>query len=195
MKHSKYQQELVSTAACTKRTMKATKGIGRKYRKGATKDCFIVDSWFPSKKLAEAAMEVGDELIGIVKTNTKGFCKETIENITKDWPGSSYLMLRSKPMVPVGRPLLAIGYKYNTWKVLYFIVTDNAGSTHAVLPYLSKYTDQFTNVAIRPVARPLVMSKFFGELMRLILTLNQGSLIWRWRSYESLSVVGYGYIR
>ena len=45
-------------------------------------------------------MEVGAELIDMVKTNTKGFCKETIEKLTKDWPRGSYLVLRSKPMVP-----------------------------------------------------------------------------------------------
>ena len=44
-------------------------------------------------------------------------------------------------------------------KVLYFIVIDNTGSTNIGIPYLSKYTDQFTNVAIHPVARPLVMYK------------------------------------
>ena len=93
----------------------------------------------------------------MVKTNTKGFCKETIENLTKDWPGGSYLVLRSKPMVPGGRPLIDMGYKYNTRKVLTFIVTDNAGSTNTGIPYLSKYPDQFTNVSICPVARPLVM--------------------------------------
>ena len=60
-------------------------------------------------------------------------------------------------MVPGERSLIAIGYKYNTRKVLSFIVIDNAGSTKTGIPYLSKYTDQFTNVAIRPVARPLVM--------------------------------------
>ena len=38
-------------------------------------------------------------------------------------------------MVPVGRPIIAIGYKYNTHKVIYFIVTDNIGSTQAGLPY------------------------------------------------------------
>ena len=51
--------------------MEATKGIGQKYRKGSTKDCFIFDSWFSSKKAAEAAMEVGVDFIGMVKTNTK----------------------------------------------------------------------------------------------------------------------------
>ena len=64
-------------------------------------------------------------------------------------------------MVPGGSPLISIGYKYNAQKVLSFIVTDNAGSTKTGIPYLSKYPDQFTNAAIRPVSRPLVMSKTF----------------------------------
>ena len=83
-------------------------------------------------------MEVGADLIGMVKTNIKGFCKETIEKLGKDWPGGSYLMLRSKHMVPLDRPLIVIGYKYNARKVLYFIVIYNAGSTQAGLHYLSK---------------------------------------------------------
>ena len=64
-------------------------------------------------------------------------------------------------MVPGYSPLIAIGYKYNVRKVISFIVTYNAGSTKTGIPYLSKYPDQFTNVSIRPVARPLVMSKQF----------------------------------
>ena len=123
------------------------------------KNCFIFDSWFASKKAAEDAMEIGVELIGMVKTNTKGFCKETIEKLTNDWPGGSYLVLRSKSMLPMDRQLIAISYNYNACKVLSFIVTDNAGSIKRDIPYLSKYPDQFTNVSIRPVARPPVMSK------------------------------------
>ena len=62
-------------------------------------------------------------------------------------------------MVPRYRPLISIGYKYNARKVIYFIVADNAGRTKNGIPYLSKYPNKFTNVAIVPVARPLVMSK------------------------------------
>ena len=61
-------------------------------------------------------------------------------------------------------PLISIGYNYNKHKVLSFIVTYNIGSTQAGLPYLSKYPDQFTNVAICPVACPLVMSNFFSAV-------------------------------
>ena len=78
MKKSRYHQELGATAACTKRMMEETKGIGQNSKKGGPKDCFLFDSWFASKKAEEAAMELGAELIGMVKTNTKGFCKETI---------------------------------------------------------------------------------------------------------------------
>ena len=67
-------------------------------------------------------------------------------------------------MVHRGRPPIAIGYKYNARKVLSFIVTDNAGSTKTGISYLSKYPDQSTNVAIRPVARPIVMSKQFSAV-------------------------------
>ena len=62
-------------------------------------------------------------------------------------------------MVPGDRTLIDIGYKYNARKVIYFIVTDNAGITNTGIPYLSQYPEQFTNFSIRPVARPLVMSK------------------------------------
>ena len=93
--------------------MEATKGIGQKSIKGRTKDCFLFDSWLASKNSEEAVMEVSAKLIGMVKTNIQVFYKETIEKLTKDWPGGSYPVLRSKPMVPGDMPLVAIGYKYN----------------------------------------------------------------------------------
>ena len=101
--------------------------------------------------------EVGSKLISMVKKDTKGFCKGAIEKLTKDWPGGYYLVLRSKPFVPGVRPLIAVFYKYNVRKVIYFIVTEKAWRIQAGLPCLSKYPNQFYNVAIRPVARPLVM--------------------------------------
>ena len=65
---------------------------------------------FFSKKIAGAAVSIGVDLIGIVKTNTKGFYKSTIEGLTKDWPGGSYIVFRSKSMVTGGKPLISIGY-------------------------------------------------------------------------------------
>ena len=73
MKHSKYQQELVSTVACNNRFMEATKGIGQKYIKGGTNDCFLFDICFASQNAEEAAIGIGDNFIGILKTNTNKF--------------------------------------------------------------------------------------------------------------------------
>ena len=157
--HSKFQKDIGATAACTNRMMEATKWIGQKSIKGETKDCFLFDSCFVSKNAAEAAMEAGAESIGIVKTNTKRFCKDTIEKLTNDWSGGSYPVLRSKPMVSGYRLNISICCRYNVRKVLSFIFTDSAGRTKNGIPYLSNYPDQFTYVYIRPVARPLVMSK------------------------------------
>ena len=100
----------------------------------------------------------------MVKTNTKGFCKSMIEGLKKDWPGVSYIVLRSKPILSGERPLLSIGYKYNSRKILSFFATSGEGITTLVITYLPKYSDQFSNVSILPVARPLTTSKFFGSV-------------------------------
>ena len=73
-------------------------------------------------------------------------------------------MLWSNSMVPGGRPLIFIGYKYNKWKVLYFSVTDNTVITQSGLPYLYKYPVKVANVYIRPFSSPHVVSKFFGSV-------------------------------
>ena len=63
-----------------------------------------------------------------------------------------------------GRTMISIGYKYNAQNVLYLIFTGNAERTQAVIPYLYNYPDQFTNVSILPISRPLVVSNFFGSV-------------------------------
>ena len=88
-KKRNYHIDPESTSAYKKRIMGATKGLGKWDEKGARKDCFLFDSWFSLEMLSESVMDVGADMIGMVKTNTKGLCKETIENLTKDWTGGS----------------------------------------------------------------------------------------------------------
>ena len=52
MKNIKYHIYLVATASCTNRMIAATKGVGQRDLKGATKDRFLFESWFSSNKLA-----------------------------------------------------------------------------------------------------------------------------------------------
>ena len=73
-------------------------------------------------------------------------------------------MFRNNPMVTGGRLLVSIGYKYNLLKVIYFIVTEDTWITKAGIPYLYKYPDHFSNIAIHPVAHPLGMYKLFGSV-------------------------------
>ena len=58
-------------------------------------------------------------------------------------------MLNRKYLVTWDRKLIAVGYNYNTRKFLYFVATEDTGSTKACIPYLYSYPDQFVNVAIR----------------------------------------------
>ena len=87
--------------------------------------------------MADEMMAVRVEYCGPVKTSHKVFCLATLENLMKNWPGGSYLVMKSTPRVPVGRPLLTIGYKYNSRKVLGFIATEGAGSTEPGGTYVS----------------------------------------------------------
>ena len=131
--------------------------------KGSTRDVFLFDCWLLSKKSMEADTSVGVDLVGMVKTNTKAFCKAVIEGLAEDWPGGSYIVLRSNPMVPGEIPILDIGYKYNSWNIISFVAIEGAGITTLGILYLSKYPDQFYNVSICPVARSLPMYKLFGS--------------------------------
>ena len=99
----------------------------------------IFDSWFAPKRSAEAMMDVGADIIGMVKINTKGFCKDITKNMKKYWTGGSYFVFRRNHMMPVDRLLTDIGYTSNYWKVLSFIATEGTGSTKYGIPYLSKY--------------------------------------------------------
>ena len=49
--------------------------------------------------------------MGPTKTSHKGFCLDMLEKLMKDWPGGSYLAMKSTPRFPGKIPLLAIGYK------------------------------------------------------------------------------------
>lgn len=84
----------------------------------------------------------------------------------KDWSGGMSLVLEGKSRA--GSPnnngavdLVAIGYKYNSTKVLCFVATKDAGTTRDGKPYFARYLDAFQNVASRSVPRPDVISKYF----------------------------------
>ena len=118
MESSWYYLELGANAACTNILMDETKGLGERVLKGSMRYCFMLNSCFLSKKAAEEGVYIGDDFIIMVKTNTNRFCKAMVEGSVKDWPDGSYMVLRRNTMVPGEMPLMYIGYKYNSQKVL-----------------------------------------------------------------------------
>ena len=80
----------------------------------------------------------------------------------KDWPVGSYLVMNSTTRVPVGRPLLVIGYKYNSSKVLGFISTEGAGIITPGDTYLSHFPHIYFNISVHPVVRPHVLGRYFN---------------------------------
>ena len=61
--------------------------------------------------MAKEAMEEGVDYRRAAKMSHKGFCLATLENLTKYWPGGSYIFMKSTPRFLGGRPLMNIGHK------------------------------------------------------------------------------------
>ena len=102
-----FQKYLGGTDACTKRLSISTKGCGQL----TSNDTYFADRWFSSVKTSKEAMDTRVDYCGRAKTSQKGFGLSSLENLSKYWPGGSYIVMKSTPRVPGGRPLLAIGYK------------------------------------------------------------------------------------
>ena len=87
--------------------MMATKGCGQL----TSNNTYFADSWFSGVKTTEEAMALGVDYHGPVTSSHKGFCLAILEKLIKDWPVVSYLVIKSTPRVPGGRPIMEIGYK------------------------------------------------------------------------------------
>ena len=124
-KTSKFKKYLGGTAVCMKRLDINTKGCCQL----TSNDTYFADRWFSYVKISEEAMAAGVDYSGPAKTSHKGFCIATLENLMKDCPGGSYIFMKITPRVTGYRPILNIGYKYNSRKALGFIATEGAGST------------------------------------------------------------------
>ena len=66
------------------------------------------------------------------------------------------------PKVPGDRPLISIGHKCNSWKVLGFIATEGDGITYTGYFYLFCLPENYSNVSIHPVVVPRIIGTFFN---------------------------------
>jgi Transposase IS4 len=136
MRAAEGSKEFNVTAGCSMRLMKGTKdNVGAvpsaNSESGEGESCprrglYVGDSWFASVTTAEVFASYNQEYIGIIKTNHAGFPKKDIENIMETWPSGTNIVFHCKS--PNGPTLRAIGYKYNSKRILSFVMTDSAGS-------------------------------------------------------------------
>ena len=105
-----------------------------------------------------------------MKTAHKCSPKLEIEDVMKEWPSGTYTVFECRLPNEIG--LVAIGYKYNSKKVLCFVATKGAGSTKPGKSYKARFADSFNNVRTRAVLRPQIISNYF-ETSNVIDVANQ----------------------
>ena len=157
-KWSDKYQDLGATASCSIRATAAMANCGQRESEHC-RNLILGDSWFSSVKTAEAIYESGHEWIGVVKTSHSLFAKKDLEEKLNTWPGGMILSMQAT--TSKGVQLIAVGYKYNSSKVLCFVATKNAGSTTPGEPYQARFLDDHDNLINRPVDQPQVISTYF----------------------------------
>ena len=125
------------------------------------------DAWFGSVKavcnLCNPESVIKREAIFQLKNNSKGFPKGAIRQLMKSEPGGTTIVLKAKDPHTLTH-LVAIGYKYNSQKILFFIASEGAGHTRDGRPYQMRFPDKHGNVVVRDVIRPSIISSFFGQV-------------------------------
>ena len=142
MKKRKYHLDIFSVSDFTKRIMELTKELGHSNMKCSAKDLYVYKVGVPQRGLLNLQCMLALMLLLWLKP-IRLICKDTIKNITKYWPGGYYLTLKRKYMVPRDRSLLSSVCKYNYFKFLSLIDTDNSGSTQFGIPFFYNYSYQF----------------------------------------------------
>ena len=97
-----------------------------------------------------------------VEDDPQGVLFNYVRKVDERLAGRVISFLKSTPIFPGERPLLAIGYKYNSRKFLGFIATEGFGSTELGDTYLSRFPDIYLNFSIRPVVSPHVLGRYFN---------------------------------
>jgi len=157
MREKEFSSDLGATAACTLRIAKG----GEQPVSPGMKECVKADAWFGSITCADVLSVHNFKSIMSVRTNCGLFPKAFIEEVLKDAPDGTHIILTGTG--PRGTQLMKIGYRYSSKKNLLFIASQDGGSTRTGTSYEMKFTDEFGNVCVRFVDRPEIVSEFFMD--------------------------------
>jgi hypothetical protein len=86
------------------------------------------------------------------------FPKEALEDALRGHPGGSHLEMET---TIDGIKFIAIGYKYNSKKTLFFLAPEGAGATTEGEFYVTKWPDEHGNIMTRNVMRLVLASRYF----------------------------------
>ena len=162
MKEEQFNRDLGATAGCC---MRLANGVDQSHVDGVA-ETVKGDAWFGSVKavcnLCNPNSPIKREAIFQVKSNSRGFPKGAILQILKSEPGGTSIVLKATdPDTETG--LVAIGYKYNSKTVLFFVASEGVGSTKPGTPYKMRFPNKYGTVVIREVPRPSIISRFFEQ--------------------------------
>ena len=104
MKIQSFQQEIVGTSACMKIIIRGKKVCG----KLLSDNKLFADIGFSGVKTDEWSISQGVDYCGLINMGHKLFCLSIFEKLMKDWLGGSHIVMKSTPIVPGDRPLMAI---------------------------------------------------------------------------------------
>jgi len=102
----------------------------------------------------------GYESVFQIKQNHSLYPKAFVDEMLRDAPGGVPVFLSG---TLDGVNLIATGYRYSRKTILYFIMSEGAGSTSLGQPYEMKYTDNHGNICVRFVDRPDFISRYFSN--------------------------------
>jgi len=149
MKDLEYNREYGNTFGTTLRLVKEAGTLGVKG-----------DAWFGSVLNCTNLKLKGHDSVLQIKQNHSLFPKAFVEDILNDAPGGVSVFLSG---TLDGVNLIAAGYRYSRKTILYFIMSERAGTTALGQPYEMKYTDNHGNIHIRKVDRPDFISRYFQQ--------------------------------
>jgi len=170
MRSKPHSRKLGGTGGCSIRLIEGSQYSGQledvrmKAKNQSKRETYFGDSWFTSRRIIKDGLKSGKvtglgphEYAGILKTNHSGTPKLQVEEIMKDWPAGSYLVLICDELA-----MMFIGYKYSyKRKPIFMLASLDAGSTRPGEPYKAKWPDANGNIKSRDVIRPDIMGRFF----------------------------------
>lgn len=126
---------------------------GSKYQK-----ILIFDSGFGGLDMCAELAKLGLCALIHIKGAHALFPKEALDDALRGHPGGSHLEMET---TIGGIKFIAIGYKYNSKKTLFFLAPEGAGATTDGEPYVPKWPDEHGNIMTRNVVRLVLASRYF----------------------------------